>query len=182
MGQDLRQLVRDGVLENQLYGNDIVNHYDLGYEMFNDIGRFNVPYIESDLLFPNEELSKLHGKIDVISIVHVLHQWDWDTQNLACKELVKFTTPGSVVIGYQGGTNDIEKRTKSNLESGQKEFTLHDAETFQRMWDVVGQQTGTKWTTEAQIVPWSELLYSDKEVSYLGEDFALLRFLVTRAS
>jgi hypothetical protein len=110
-----------------------------------------------------------------------LHQWDWDTQILACKEIAKFVTkPGGLVIGYQGGTNDIGKRTHFNRESGQKEFTLHDAETFARMWDVVGEETGTEWRTEAAIVPWSELSSHDEDVTYLGNDFALLRFSVTR--
>jgi hypothetical protein len=131
-------------------------------------------------LYPSEELSKLHGQMDVISIVHVLHQWDWDTQIMACKELVKFTKNGSLVVGYQGGTYDIAKRTQWNKENQQKEFTLHDTETFRRMWDVVGEQTGTKWSTEAAMLPWSELDGRIEDVGYLGSDFGLLRFLVTR--
>jgi hypothetical protein len=180
MGQDMRRLAIDGVPQDNLIGNDIVNHFDLGYEFFKDEDRFRVRYIESDLLFPTPEMQKLNGQIDVISIVHVLHQWDWETQVLACKKLVKLSKPGSVVIGYQGGTNDIAKRTKLNLEYGHPAFLLHDAETFQRMWSDVGEETGTEWITEAAIVPWSELAYQDEEVAYIGDDFALLRFGVTR--
>jgi hypothetical protein len=183
IGQDLRQLVIDGVPPSSLYGTDIVNHWDLGYEFFNDDKeRFSASYIPSDLLHPSDELSKLHGQMDVIFIVHVLHQWDWDTQILGCKELVKFSKPGSLVVGYQGGTDDLAKRTQWNKEHAQNEFTLHSTETFQRMWDVVGEQTGTKWSTEAVIVPWSELESRIEDVSYLGSDFSLLRFLVTRIS
>jgi SAM-dependent methyltransferase len=180
MGQDLRQLALDGVPQSNLIGNDIVNHWDLGYEFFNDRDNFYVPYIESDLLFPSKEMKNLHGKINIISIVHVLHQWDWDTQVLACKELVKYSKPGSSVIGYQGGTNDIAKRMQFNIDNGHPGFTLHDAETFQRMWKVVGEETSTKWNIEATIVPWNELAYRDEEIAYIGSDFALLRFLVTR--
>jgi hypothetical protein len=180
MGQDLRRLALDGIPQENLVGNDIVNHFDLGYEFFNDKDRFHVRYIESDLLFPNSEMKQLHGQINVISIVHVLHQWNWDTQVFACKELVKYSKPGSVVIGYQGGTNDIAKRTKLSKENGHPEFTLHDTETFQRMWNVVGEETGTEWSTESMIVPWNELAYRDEEVAYIGPDFVLLRFLVTR--
>jgi hypothetical protein len=50
------------------------------------------------------------------------------------------------------------------------------------VWDIVGEQTGTKWSTEAVIVPWSELESRIEDVSYLGSDFSLLRFLVTRIS
>jgi hypothetical protein len=60
--------------QSNLFGNDIVNHWNLGFELFNDKDRFHVPYIESDLLYPTEELWKLHACIDIISITHVLHQ------------------------------------------------------------------------------------------------------------
>jgi hypothetical protein len=166
-----------------LYGTDIVNHWDLGFEFFkDDKDRFKASYIESDLLYPSEELRGLHGQMDVICIVHVLHQWDWDTQILGCKELVKFSKPGTLVVGLQGGTSDIGKRTQYNKEKNQNEFTLHDGKTFQKMWDVVGEQTGTTWETEVAIMPWDGREYRQDEVSYLGPDFALLRFLVTRTN
>ena len=180
MGQDLRRLAFDGAPQDKLFGNDIVNHWDLGFELFQDKHKFHARYLESDLLFPNEELRRLHGQIDIISIVHVLHQWDWDTQILACKQLVRFSKPGSLVVGHQGGTNDIARRTQWNRENGQNEFTLHGVESFRRMWNVVGEETGTRWSVEASIVPWSQLGYLDSEVAYLGVDFALLRFAVER--
>jgi hypothetical protein len=184
VGQDLRRLAFEGAPTDGLYGNDIVNHWDLGYELFNDKDRFYASYVESDILYPNEELSKLQGQMHIIHIVHVLHQWDWDTQILACKELVKLSKQesGSLIVGYQGGTSDIAKRTTWNKEHNQKEFTLHDPESFERMWNIVGQETGTKWSTKAEIVPWSELETRLEDVSYLGSDFGLLRFQVTRAS
>lgn len=49
-------------------GVDIVNHWDLGYEFFNDKDRFLASYIESDILSPNEELSRLNGQMNVIFI------------------------------------------------------------------------------------------------------------------
>jgi hypothetical protein len=125
-------------------------------------------------------LKKLHGQIAVVSIVHVLHQWDWDTQILACKELVKFSKPGTLVVGYQGGTDDIAQRALWNKENGQGGFTLHSTETFEQMWYEVGEQTGTKWRAEVVVVPWRELGNRDEEVGYLGKDFVLLRFVVER--
>jgi SAM-dependent methyltransferase len=180
IGQDLRRLALDGVPEQNLIGTDIVDHWKLGFEFFNDKDRFHAQYIESDLLHPNGAMERLFGQIDVVSIIHVLHQWDWNTQILACKEVVKFTKTGSVIIGYQGGTNDITKRTKWNVENGQKEFTLHDPKTFMDMWKIVGEEMEMEWNTEAKIVPWDELATRTEDVAYLGEDFALLRFLVKR--
>ncbi|KAF7679501.1 hypothetical protein GT037_003249 [Alternaria burnsii] len=180
IGQDLRRLALDGVPEQNLIGTDIVDHWKLGFEFFNDKDRFHAQYIESDLLHPNGAMERLFGQIDVVSIIHVLHQWDWNTQILACKEVAKFTKTGSVIIGYQGGTNDITKRTKWNVENGQKEFTLHDPKTFMDMWRIVGEEMEMEWSTEAKIVPWDELATRTEDVAYLGEDFALLRFLVKR--
>lgn len=78
LGQDLRRLVADGAPADRLYAVDVVNHWDLGYEMFRDRHRFSAHYIETDILSPNKKLEHLQGSIDIISITHVLHQWEWD--------------------------------------------------------------------------------------------------------
>jgi hypothetical protein len=173
-------LIVGGAPQERLHATDIVDHWQLGYEFICDRDKMHVRHIESDILHPTAELAQLSGQIDVISVTHVLHQWDWDTQVAAAKRLCGFSRPGSVVVGYQGGTSDIEARMKWNREHGQKEFTLHDPGTFRKMWDVVGEETSTEWTTEAEIRPWEELAYLSAETAYLGDDFALLRFLVTR--
>lgn len=75
LGHDLRRLCFDGAPMENLYGVDIVNHWDLGYEMFKDSDKFKAHFIEADILHPNEALAALKGKVDLISIIHVLHQW-----------------------------------------------------------------------------------------------------------
>lgn len=100
---DLRKLVFDGAPSDNLFAADIVNHWDLGYEFFRDTDKFSAKFIETDLLNPNDELKALEGKMDVISVTHVLHQWDWDGQVIAAKKLVSFSRPGSLVVGYQAG-------------------------------------------------------------------------------
>jgi len=76
IGHDLRRLVCDGAPSNKLFAVDIVNHWDLGYELFRDTDKFSAKFTKADLLNPNEELKSLEGKMDIISVIHVLHQWD----------------------------------------------------------------------------------------------------------
>ncbi|CAG8982887.1 hypothetical protein HYALB_00002904 [Hymenoscyphus albidus] len=104
LGQDLRKLVFDGAPSDHLHGVDIVSHWHLGYELFLDEGRFKAHFMETDLLKPNAELSALEGKIDIIQVTHVLHQWGWKGQIQAAKQLAKYTKPGSLIVGYQAGT------------------------------------------------------------------------------
>jgi SAM-dependent methyltransferase len=103
IGHDLRRLVFDGAPSNNLYAVDILNHWELGYEFFRDADKFSAKFIETDILNPNEELKSLEGKIDIISVTHVLHQWDWDGQVLAAMKLVSFSRPGTLIVGYQAG-------------------------------------------------------------------------------
>ena len=77
IGQDLRRLVADGAPSDRLYAVDVVSHWDVGYDMYRDRDRFSAHFIEADILYPNVELRALMGTVDVVSITHVLHQWDW---------------------------------------------------------------------------------------------------------
>ncbi|KAJ8060778.1 hypothetical protein OCU04_011081 [Sclerotinia nivalis] len=54
IGQDLRQLVYNGAPSTNLYGVDIVNHWETGYEMYRDKEKFHARYIECDILSPNQ--------------------------------------------------------------------------------------------------------------------------------
>jgi len=58
----------DGAPTANLYGSDIVNHWDLGYELFHDADKFHAHYLESDLLYPSKALRRLQGEIDVVSL------------------------------------------------------------------------------------------------------------------
>ena len=93
IGQDLRHLAALNVPTHHLYAVDIVSHWDLGYHMFRDRDKFHAHFLKTDILHPSAGLQKLQGRMDIISITHVLHQWDLDTQLKALKEVVKLTRP-----------------------------------------------------------------------------------------
>lgn len=149
IGQDLRRLVVDGVPSINIYAVDIVNHWDVGFEMYRDREKFHAHYIESDILHPSPALQELNGKMDIIWITHVLHQWTWEGQILAAKSLIQLTHVGTIIAGYQVGLEAGAHQTATQLMKA--DSYLHDPKSFERFWDEVGEETGSKWRTEARL-------------------------------
>lgn len=71
IGHDLRHLVNDGAPSLNIYGVDIVNFWDLGYEMFQDSEKFQAHFIEADLLSPTRSLQDLEGRCGIVCISQV---------------------------------------------------------------------------------------------------------------
>jgi hypothetical protein len=78
--------VQAGAPAASLYGFDIVNFWDLGFEMFRDHGSFDWPdgaqFVQADIMAVSSddergggegegELASFKGKIDVISVAQV---------------------------------------------------------------------------------------------------------------
>lgn len=91
MGYNLRQLIFDGAPSKNLHTADIVNHWELGYQSFNDREKFRLHYIESDFLSPGDKLLQLREKIDIIYVAHILHQWNLETRLAAAIQLILLT-------------------------------------------------------------------------------------------
>lgn len=179
LGQDLRRLVADGAPSKHLYAVDVVNHWDLGYEMFRDRDRFSAHFLEADILFPNTALRALMGKVDVISITHVLHQWDWEDQIKCLVQLVGLSSgPGAMVVGFQVGSVGVRLREASDL--AKSDAYWHSPGSFREMWERVGRETGTKWECEAVLLTWEEVGWDPKDTEYLGDDARIIQFVVNR--
>ncbi|MCJ1307297.1 hypothetical protein MMC25_000943 [Agyrium rufum] len=170
IGHDLRQLVFDGAPSDALYGVDIVSHWDVGYDMFRDRDRFQAHFIEADILDggdTNVELRALKGKVECLK--KVVGLMDVRGQGKTGK------TP--VVMGIQVGSLPMHE-----APFGDKVSDWHDEESFRRMWDEVGRETGTEgWSVECRWREWEDVGYLRKEVEYLGEKARMLQFVVTRA-
>ena len=177
IGQDLRRLVFDGAPSDNLYAVDIVSHWEVGYEFFRDADKFRAEFMETDILNPNEKLKSLTGKIDIISVTNVLHQWHWDDQVTAAKQLSLFSRPGTMVVGYQAG---VLGGPMTASEKPEYTTRLQNVESWKQMWDVVGESTGTEWKSEAKLRTWAECGYIPEETAYLGDDSRMLQFVVTR--
>lgn len=185
IGHDLRQLVFDGAPSGKLYAVDVANHWDVGYEMFKDEGRFAAHYLEADLMKPNTKLLELKGQIDIISITHVLHQWNWAGQVAAAKNLCMLSRPGSVVVGFQVGSTDYTHQAgvRSNPgESDEAQPYLHSEESLREFWAQVGKETGTTWEPQSQLLTWEQVGWDPKRQAYLGEAARIIQFVVTRTT
>lgn len=178
-GTDLRRLALDGCPQENLYGTDLINHWDLGFALYRDEHKFHATYVEADFLHPNTELLGLAGKVDAFSTIHFLHNWDWETQLKAATAMCSLSTLGNKVVGAQVGTQSKDS-TKWIREGGQEGFKAQSVESFARLWEVAGGMTGTKWETDAEIRDWEVFGYRREETKYLGEGAGILEFAVTR--
>ena len=182
IGQDIRRLVADGAPSERLYAVDVVSHWDLGFEMYRDRDRFSsTHFIEADIMFPTAELNALKGTVDVISITHVLHQWDWADQVRAVKRLVELSSgQGALVVGFQIGSKGVREKEAKGLAKSASYW--HDEGSFERMWDQVGVETGTRWVCETRMLGWEEVGWDPKDTEYLGVDARVIEFVVKRVS
>ena len=99
-------------------------------------------------------LDKLQGKMDVVYAGSFLHLFSWNDQLKICKRIIKTLKPqkGSLFFGRQ--TGNVKGREVPNLPSlGRKRPMVwrHDVESFKKLWDVAGSETGTQWKTWGQL-------------------------------
>jgi hypothetical protein len=125
----------------------------------------------------NQELLKLKGNVDVISISAVPRQWGWNEQLEAAKKLVAFTKPGSLVVGYQIGN---VKGNQVITKSLQLPVWRHDPASFVNIWDQVGVETGTTWKTEAWLRSCEHIGWNPKDMAWLNPGDKVIDFVVTR--
>jgi hypothetical protein len=71
IGHDLRHLMHDGAPSENLHGIDIADFWDLGFEMYNDRGRFNAQFTKADFLSSEGAIAEFRDKCDIISIFQV---------------------------------------------------------------------------------------------------------------
>lgn len=156
-GQDIRRLVADGARGENLYGADLrLDFLELGYELFRDKGSLKAQFLQGDV-FEEEaeaeggrELSKLDGKIDIIHAASFLHLFSWEEQVRAGTRMVRLMTEeDALVFGRQVGT------TKPGAYARRTDKTRtrydHNPDTFQKLWDAIGEKTGTKWKAMAEL-------------------------------
>ncbi|EPE28840.1 S-adenosyl-L-methionine-dependent methyltransferase [Glarea lozoyensis ATCC 20868] len=175
VGHDLRRLAYDGAPSNNLYGVDIVSHWDVGYEMFRDHDRFRATFIEADILSDAPALMLLKGKIDILSVTQVLHQWDWDAQVKVAKVLTTFTKPGSLIVGNQIGNPNAQEVT---LKSVSVPMWRHNPASFEKFWAQVGNETGTKWEVQCWMRSFQEMSWDSKDGAWMEEGVGIIEFVV----
>ncbi|KAF7875358.1 hypothetical protein EAF04_002530 [Stromatinia cepivora] len=178
VGHDLRRLVYDGAPSDRLYADDIISHWDVGYEMFRDRGRFKAHFIEADIVSQSETLAQLRRQVDIISITQVIHQWGWDGQVNCAKKLTAFTKgPGSMVVGNQIRDPKAQEVT---LKSLGVPMWRHNPESFAKLWDQVGSETGTQWETQAWVRTFEEMSFGAQDGAWMEPGVSLIEFFARR--
>jgi SAM-dependent methyltransferase len=201
IGHDLRHLVHDGAPSENLHGIDIADFWDLGFEMYNDRGRFNAHFTKADFLSSDGAMAEFRDKCDIISIFQVrvefdvrncraptltssslykvLHQWNWKGQVEACKALVSFSKPNSVVVGNQIGNTTGQEISLKSLPIA---LWRHDVGSFARLWEEVGLATNTVWESSSWIRTFEEMDWKPEDAGWMEEGVRVLEFTVRRVS
>lgn len=152
-GQEIRRLVHDGAPSSHLWGADLrPEFFELGYKLFQDKETLKSTFIAADIFDPESPLKNLVGKIDIIYAGSFLHLFNYQDQLRVCKRIVEILKEkkGSVVLGRQAGSIVAGERVH-RTNTAQSMFR-HNAESFKKMWQEVGEATGTKWRVEIEVL------------------------------
>jgi SAM-dependent methyltransferase len=186
VGQVLRKLAVDGVDSTRLYGTDLEPRFvDIGYDLFRDGDKFKGTFVIGDLLKlkqgnqidgdgdGEEGLDALDGKMTFIHAASFFHLFTWDEQVRAASRLFGFLDPARqdvMIFGRQVGT--MLPRDKG--KAGSDKVYLHNTDSWQMLWDEVGERTGTKW--RATMEPTEKV-----ETGMVESSLRKMSFCVTRA-
>ncbi|KAI1655994.1 hypothetical protein F4813DRAFT_381826 [Daldinia decipiens] len=164
VGQVLRQLAFEGVDSSRLNGTDLEPRFlDAGYDLFKDRDKLNATFVAGDMLSQNgqtdegdERLKAFDDNINIIHATSFFHLFSWENQVRAARRMVRFLDaddPDVMIFGRQVGTTTPGDREGAG---GSKKF-LHNAVSWQELWDEVGKATGTAWRTEVDEIEESDI-------------------------
>lgn len=184
-GGDFRQCVFDGAPSENMVGIDIANFWEVGYDLYRDRDKSRARFVEADLMSIGSEnapteLEALKGKVSIIHICQVLHQWNWEGQVEACKRLVHLSKVGTLVVGFQIGDQEGREVAASRLSSHAQ--WRHGPDSLRKMWQQVGEATGTKWKVQAKVLGWSGIGLDEEDAKFMEPRDTPVEFVVERES
>ncbi|KAM0265663.1 hypothetical protein ACHAQJ_000097 [Trichoderma viride] len=151
LGQALRQFRADGVDGSRLFGLDSsLPLVSSGYDLFQDRNSLGAHFIVGDMTDPDDlRLDELHGQVSIIHAGSFFHLFSWKQQLYIGKRLVDFLQPdirNAFIYGRHVGVASTQEAAESDSSP-----YLHNQESFQRLWDEVGELTRTKWKVEVEL-------------------------------
>ncbi|KAI1258158.1 hypothetical protein MGN70_001205 [Eutypa lata] len=180
VGQVLRQLALDGADSRRLYGVDVEEGFvQAGYELFRDRDKLKATFVVGDLLLKSDEdcgsLKALEGKMTIVHAMSFFHLFGWDAQVRAAARIVGFLRPDDpdvVIFGRHVGTSQ-----PGGGGGGARPVStyLHNAETWQKLWNEVGELTGTRWRTEVEFLDRTDINMGGLEGAVRRLRFAVFR-------
>jgi hypothetical protein len=102
----------------------------------------------------DQRLSSLEGKVTMVHAGSFFHLFSWIQQSYICKRLISFMRPGTkngYIWGKLAGTvpsrgqSSGRKSQDVDIQVDKTAPFLHTADTFQKLWEEVGFNTGTRW-------------------------------------
>ncbi|KAI1479301.1 hypothetical protein F4774DRAFT_418889 [Daldinia eschscholtzii] len=175
-GQDLRQLVFNGVPSERLVGLDIERGLlDLGYDLFLDWETLKSDFVISDILkAQGKEWQSLEERgFDVIHCSAVFHLFTLEGQITAATNIARLVKKGGIIVGRQMG--NVKPGNFPALIEGSFCYQ-HDLETFGEMWKRVGETTQTRWKVEGTM----DLININPNKTLEDEGSRRLLFTITR--
>ncbi|KAJ5899970.1 hypothetical protein N7495_004714 [Penicillium taxi] len=177
-GQDLRQLVLDGISSAQLVGVDIEGPLmELGYDLFLDRETLQSKFAVVDVFkgeSQGEPWTGLVAKgVDVVHCSAFFHLFPLPVQIEAARHVSKLVRKGGIIVGRQSGS--IVPMEVPAIKAGSTSFR-HDVSSLAELWDKVGEETGTKWKVDGTL----DTVGMDKKNPVENEYSRRLLFTITR--
>jgi len=163
-GQEIRQLVSDGLPSDNLYASDLrLDFWNLGYELFLDEDRLKATFVEADVFDADSALAQLDGTIDILHSASFFHLFGYEKQVEVAKRVVKLLrpVPGSLLLGRQVGS--ANPGVIGHPQNGRGEVFRHDEQSWKGLWDKVGEELGVRFEVEAKLEETNEQFFKAEE-------------------
>jgi hypothetical protein len=97
-------------------------------------------------------LVELAGKINIIYTGAFFQVFNFDQQETIAARIVQLLVPqpASVIIRQQSGSETAGDYSRASDTSRRKHFR-HNPESWQELWDGVGEKTGSIWSVKANL-------------------------------
>ncbi|KAI1094964.1 hypothetical protein F5B19DRAFT_393841 [Rostrohypoxylon terebratum] len=176
-GQDLRQLVLDGVPSEHLIGLDIEKALmELGYDLFLDRKTIKAQFLVADVFkgaTQGRVWTDLENGIDVLHCSAFFHLFPREEQLAAAKQIAGLVKKGGVIVGRQMG--NLKPRNMPAIKQGNFMY-IHNIETFDALWREVGEATQTRWKLDGTM----DMVGINPNHLLEDEDSRRLLFTITR--
>jgi hypothetical protein len=143
LGQDVRQLIYDGVPIDQIRGYELDPFFiEQGYELFRDGELMKTKKVMTSGDIFDDQFLETVEPADYLFAGLFIHLFDSEAQKDACRRLARICK--QAITGQQEGASIPVERFGSLRPPG-KNRMCHSPESFARMWDEV---TGGEWQVE----------------------------------
>ncbi|KAK8060673.1 hypothetical protein PG996_010603 [Apiospora saccharicola] len=176
---DLRRLVLDGILSENLIGLDIeAPLIELGKDLFLNRSTLRSRFVVADVFkgaSQGEAWTQLSegGGFDVVHCSAFSHLFTLPDQIAAAEQIAPLLKKGGLLVGRQSGS--IRPGNLAAIDEGSFSYR-HDVGSLAAMWDKVGAATGTGWEVTGLL----DMVGMDPDSPVENADSRRLLFTITR--